>query len=303
VHRGAADAQAGAARGAPRRVEEAADHGPRPVPAQAGRPGQPGLRAARAGPAAVGGLHLRGHPGRHRLYRAGHRRVRPADPRMAHRRQSRHGPGAGRAGNGGHLPGPAGRQGGRAGPPQRRRRGVPVDPVRRRAGGRGDRAVGRVRRGLLRQRAGREHRRAVQDRGHRPPGAMGNPRPGRGGHQRMGQLVQHRAGDAAHRRPPAGRIRAGLAGWHARPGSRPRAGQQAPPATRRNRRRRPWPPLIIQAGSARTRRGSAPDPGPPQRWPGRSGRVRQRAGISSPAAGRVPRNPRPGQGRLRRRRR
>ena len=72
--------------------------------------------------------------------------------------------------------------------------------------------------------------RPVQDRGHRPPGAMGNPRPGRGRHQRMGQLVQHRAGDAAHRGPPAGRIRAGLARRHARPGPRPRAGQQAPPA-------------------------------------------------------------------------
>ena len=142
--------------------------------------------------------------------------------------------------------------------------------------------------------------RPVQDRGHRPPGAMGNPRPGRGRHQRMGRLVQHRAGDAAHRGPPAGRIRAGLARRHARPGPRPRAGQQAPPATRR---RRPWPPLITQAGSARTRRGSAPDPGPPQRCPGRSRRVRRRAGISSPAARRVPRNPRPGQGRLRRRRR
>ena len=99
-------------------------------------------------------------------------------------------------------------------------------------------------------------------------------------------------------RPPAGRIRAGLARRHARPGPRPRAGQQAPPAGRRRRR---WPPLITLAGSARTRRGSAPDPGPPQRWPGRSGRVRRRAGISSPAAGRVPRNPRAGQGRLRRR--
>ena len=113
-----------------------------------------------------------------------------------------------------------------------------------------------------------------------PPGAMGNHRPGRGRHQRMGQLVQHRAGDAAHRRPPAGRIRAGLARRHARPGSRPRPGQQAPPE---GRRRRPWPPLITLAGSARTRRGSAPDLGPPQRWPGRSRRVRRRAGISSPA--------------------
>ena len=37
--------------------------------------------------------------------------------------------------------------------------------------------------------------------------------------------------------------------------------------------------------------------------PAGPGRVRRRAGISSPAAGRVPRNPRPGQGRLRRRRR
>jgi putative transposase len=138
----------------------------------------------------------------------------------------------------------------------------------------------------------------VQDRGHRPPGAMGNPRPGRGRPRRMGQLVQHRAGHAAHRGPPAGRIRAGLAGRHTRPGPRPRPGQQAPPATRR---RRPWPPLMTLAGAARTRRGSAPDPGPPQRCPGRSRRVRRRAGISSPARSGVPRNPRPGQGRLRRR--
>ena len=87
--------------------------------------------------------------------------------------------------------------------------------------------------------------------------------------------VMRRTGAA--RRP----IRAGLAGRHARPGPRPRAGQQAPPATRR---RRPWPPLITQAGSARTRRGSAPDPGPPQRCPRRSPRVWRRAGISSPAA-------------------
>jgi putative transposase len=49
--------------------------------------------------------------------------------------------------------------------------------------------------------------------------------------------------------------------------------------------------------------GSAPAPGPPQRYP--AGKIPQerRAGLSSPAAGRVPRNPRPGQGRLRRRRR
>ena len=79
---------------------------------------------------------------------------------------------------------------------------------------------------------------------------------------------------------PPGRVRAGLAGRNARPDPRPRPGQQAPPE---GRRRRPWPPLIILAGSARTRRGSAPDPGPPQRLPGRSGRVRRRAGISSPA--------------------
>ena len=78
------------------------------------------------------------------------------------------------------------------------------------------------------------------------------------------------------------------------PGSRPRRKDEGGGDGRR---------LLSWPGSARTRRGSAPDPGPPQRWPGRSGRVRRRAGISSPAAGRVPRNPRPGQGRLRRRRR
>ena len=44
------------------------------------------------------------------------------------------------------------------------------------------------------------------------------------------KLVQHRAGDAAHRRLPACRARAGLAGRDARPGPRPRPGQQAPPA-------------------------------------------------------------------------
>ena len=43
------------------------------------------------------------------------------------------------------------------------------------------------------------------------------------------------------------------------------------------------PPLIILAGSARTLLGSAPDPGPPQRLPGRSVLLRRRAGISSPA--------------------
>src|SRR6266704_669610 len=86
VQRGAADAQAGAARGAPRRVEEATDHGARPVPAQAGGPGEPRLRAGCAGPAVGGRLHLRGHPGGHRLYRVRHRRVRPADRRVAHHR-------------------------------------------------------------------------------------------------------------------------------------------------------------------------------------------------------------------------
>ena len=89
------------------------------------------------------------------------------------------------------------------------------------------------------------------------------------------------AGDAAHRGPPAGRVRAGLARRHARPGPRPRAGQQAPPASRR---RRPWPPLITLAGSARTRRGAAPDPGPPQRCP-------RKVTAGTPAGGVSPRLP------------
>ena len=94
-----------------------------------------------------------------------------------------------------------------------------------------------------------------------------------------------------------GRVRAGLAGRDARPGphrgpgSRPRRPPEGGGHGRRSLPRRAPP---APAG------GSAPDPGPPQRWPGRPGRVRRRAGISSPAAGRVPRNPRPGQGRLRR---
>ena len=82
-------------------------------------------------------------------------------------------------------------------------------------------------------------------------------------------------------RPP-GEYRAGLAGRHAQ-GQVPARGagrERAPPATRR---RRPWPPLVTQAGSARTRRGSAPDPGPPQRCP---------AGHHGCGAGRVcPRRP------------
>ena len=51
-------------------------------------------------------------------------------------------------------------------------------------------------------------------------------------------------------RPPAEYEQAWRDG-DARPGPRPRPGQQAPPAMIR---RRPWPPLITQAGSARTRR-------------------------------------------------
>ena len=38
----------------------------------------------------VAGLHLRGHLGGHRLYRVRDRRVRPADRRVAHRRQPQH---------------------------------------------------------------------------------------------------------------------------------------------------------------------------------------------------------------------
>ena len=94
--------------------------------------------------------------------------------------------------------------------------------------------------------------------------------------------VQHRAGDAAHRRPPAGRVRAGLAGRHARPGPRPRAGQQAPPPPGTGAEGGGDGRRSYLAGSARTRRGAAPDPGPPQRCPRRSRRVRRRAGISSP---------------------
>ena len=50
-----------------------------------------GLRAVRPGPAVGSRLHLRIHLGGHRLYRVRHRRVRPADRRVAHRRQPRHG--------------------------------------------------------------------------------------------------------------------------------------------------------------------------------------------------------------------
>ena len=131
---------------------------------------------------------------------------------------------------------------------------VPVHPLRRRAGRLGHRAVGRTV-GIPMTRAGREHHRPVQNRGHRPPGAMGNPRPGGGRHQRWASWyntarVMRRTGG----RPPANT--SGLARRHTRPGARPRPGQQA----RRRQRRRPWPPRITQAGSARTRRGSAPDP-------------------------------------------
>lgn len=50
----------------------------------------------------------------HRVHRVHDRRVRPADRRLAHRDAPQHRPGAGHAGDGGHLPGPAGREGGGA---------------------------------------------------------------------------------------------------------------------------------------------------------------------------------------------
>ena len=65
-------------------------------------------------------------------------------------------------------------------------------------------------------------------------------------------------------------------------GQVPLAGRAAGPAGHRRRRR--WPPLITQAGSARTRRGSAPDPGPPQRWLRGRQREHRVRGIPSPAA-------------------
>ena len=78
-------------------------------------------------------------------------------------------------------------------------------------------------------------------------------------------------------RPPAGYEQAWRDGTLGQvpargPGSRPRR------ARRRSRRRRRWPPLVTLAGSARTRRGAAPDPGPPQRCP-------RQVTAGTPAAG------------------
>ena len=173
----------------------------RPVPAQAAGPRQPGVRAARAGPAVGSGLHLRGHPGG-RLYRVGHRRVFPADRRRTPRPTAR--PGPGRADDGGHLPGRPGRQ--RAGLIHHSDAGSESLSIRYGAelAAAGIGPVGRQRRGLLRQRAGRVGHRPVQDRGHRPPRTVGNPRPGRGRHQRMGEAcTTPRRPDHRHRiRPP-----------------------------------------------------------------------------------------------------
>jgi putative transposase len=165
---------------------------------------------------------------------------------------------------------------------------VPVHPVQRRAGRRADHPVGRQRRGLLRQRARGDGHRPVQDRGHSSPGAMGNHRPGRGRHRRMGQLVQHPAADGADREPPAGRVRAGLARRHSAPGG--------------EGRRRPWPPLITP-GRAPPAPAGAPPRTPALLRDGPEGQGRGTAAGHLPAdpSRRYRGTPAPGQGRLRRR--
>jgi transposase InsO family protein len=64
--------------------------------------------------------------------------------------------------------------------------------------------------GQLRQRAGRDHQRAVQGRDHSPAQALEDTRGGRVGHPRVGRVVQPPSLARAHRLHPAGRSRGEL---------------------------------------------------------------------------------------------
>ena len=91
--------------------------------------------------------------------------------------------------------------------------------------------------------------------------------------------VMRRTG--GHRRPSTSRP-----GGTARSARSPPAGRAAGPAGHQEQEQKEAAMAATHypGGLARTRRGAAPDPGPPQRCPRRSRRVRRRAGISSPAA-------------------
>ena len=203
---------------------------------------------------------------------------------------------------------PAGRQGGRADPPLQRRQRVPVHPLRRRAGRLGHGAISAERSGTPtttrwpRASSACTKPRSPATWGHgkppprsRPPSPANGPAP-----TKTPRRVMRRTGG----RPP-GRVRAGLAGRQARPGPRPRAGRRAPPAARAGGQgggdgRRSLPRRAPPAPA----RGSAPDPRPCLR-DAPAGHHGCGAGRVSPRRPRQPvaRNPRPGQGRLRRRRR
>ena len=141
--------------------------------------------------------HLRRDLVRVRLRRVRHRRVLPADRRLAGidhrcaptspwtRWRWRSGPAAQRRPR-------------RAGPPLRPRRPILVDPLHRTPRRRRRRRLGRVTRRLLRQRHGRVDQRALQGRADHQARTMARRRRRRARHPRLGRLVQQ---------PPAPRAR------------------------------------------------------------------------------------------------
>ena len=87
---------------------------------------------------------------------------------------------------------------------------VRVHPVHRTPGRGEHRGVGGLGRLVLRQRAGRDHQRAVQDRADQATRTLAHPRRRRDRHRRMGRLVQPPTALRALRRHPTGRGRGPL---------------------------------------------------------------------------------------------
>ena len=218
------------------------------------------VQARRGGPHVPVRLHLqhRGHPGRGR--RAGPHRVRPAEPRLHHRRDA-HGEGAPR-----DLPAQGRGTPARAadrGPPRRAagRPAIPGDPGRHR----------------WRLQHGRRHRAAAGDRGRRRGARRRGlrrrrPRLGRPGSQRPGQRRPFR--------PPRAR---------GDPGRHPEQGDGRPGRLRRGTARppgdahpaRPALPVLHLAPAGRGGRLPGRDPGPG----GRAGAHRAPLGEHAPLQG------------------
>ena len=180
LHRGAADARHGAARGGARQDRE--DDGPGPGCTVPAGPREAAVPRARAGSAVGQRLHLRRHLAGLRLRRLRHRRLRAEDRGLA-RQPQRDGELRARRAGASHPPAPA-RQGYRADRALGPRVAVSCHSVHRAPGRGRHRALGGLDGGRLRQCPRGDGHRPLQDRGHPPPRPVAQPRGGRVRHPR-----------------------------------------------------------------------------------------------------------------------